>query len=87
MGVEAFRSHAGSRRHRSGGSPVESQSERRLGSDLNPIELASSKLKKLLRDGTERTVDGLWNLCGRIVDQFSNEECRNYFKHCGYRYD
>jgi transposase len=55
--------------------------------DLNPIELAFSKLKKLLRDGAERTVDALWYLCGRILDQFSNEECRNYFKHCGYRYD
>jgi len=55
--------------------------------DLNPIKLAFSKLKKLLRDGTERTVDALWNLCGRILDQFSNEECRNYFKHGGYRYD
>ena len=55
--------------------------------DLNLIELVFSKLKKLLRDGVERTVDALWNLCGRILDQFSNEECRNYFKHCGYRYD
>ena len=55
--------------------------------DLNPIELAFSKLKKLLRDGAKRTVDALWNLCGSILDQFSNEECRNYFKHCGYRYD
>ena len=56
--------------------------------DLNPIELAFSKLKKLLRDGAERTVDTLWNLCGSILDQFTNEECRNYFKfkHCGYRY-
>ena len=54
--------------------------------DLNPIELAFSKLKKLLRDGAERTVDKLWELCGRILDQFSESECRNYFKHCGYRY-
>lgn len=54
--------------------------------DLNPIELAFSKLKKLLRDGAERTVDALWNLCGKILDQFTNEECSNYFKHCGYRY-
>ena len=29
--------------------------------DLNPIELAFSKLKKLLRDGGARTVDKLWN--------------------------
>lgn len=55
--------------------------------DLNPIELAFAKLKKLLRDGAERTVDKLWDLCGRILDEFSPAECRNYFRHCGYRYD
>jgi transposase len=54
--------------------------------DLNPIELAFSKLKKLLRDGAERTVDKLWSLCGRILNAFTETECRNYFKHCGYRY-
>ncbi|MBI3865844.1 MAG: IS630 family transposase [Planctomycetia bacterium] len=53
--------------------------------DLNPIELAFSKFKKLLRDGAERTVDKLWELCGRILDQFTESECRNYFQHCGYR--
>ena len=54
--------------------------------DLNPIELAFSKVKKMLRDGAERTVDKLTNLCGRILDEFTEIECRNYFKHCGYRY-
>ena len=54
--------------------------------DLNPIELAFSKFKKLLRDGAERTVDKLWDLCGRILDLFTETECRNYLKHCGYRY-
>ena len=54
--------------------------------DLNPIELAFSKLKKLLRDGAERTIDKLWNLCGKLLDLFTKSECRNYFKHCGYRY-
>ena len=48
--------------------------------DLNPIELAFSKLKKLLRDGAERTVDKLWRLCGRILDDFKENECRNYFQ-------
>lgn len=52
--------------------------------DLNPIELAFSKLKKLLRDGAERTVDKLWELCGRALDDFTPTECLNYFKHCGY---
>ncbi len=54
--------------------------------DLNPIELAFAKLKKLFRDGAERTVDQLWDLCGRILEKFTAEECRNYFRHCGYRY-
>lgn len=54
--------------------------------DLNPIELAFSKLKKLLRDGAERTIDKLWKLCGAALDEFTEAECRNYFKHCGYRY-
>lgn len=55
--------------------------------DLNPIELAFSKLKKLLRDGAERTTEKLTKLCGKILDFFSEPECRGYFKHCGYRYD
>jgi transposase len=54
--------------------------------DLNPIELAFSKFKKLLRDGAERTVDKLSDLCGKVLDEFTEHECRNYFKHCGYRY-
>ena len=55
--------------------------------DLNPIELAFSKLKKLLRDAAKRTTEQLWNLCGTVLDQFTKSECRNYFKHCGYRYE
>ena len=54
--------------------------------DLNPIELAFSKLKKLLRDGAQRTTDKLWQLCGEVLDLFSESECRNYFRHCGCRY-
>lgn len=54
--------------------------------DLNPIELAFSKFKKLLRDGAERTTDKLWTLCGRVLDLFPETECRNYLSHCGYRY-
>lgn len=49
--------------------------------DLNPIELAFAKLKKLPRDEAERTIDKLWNLCGRILDQFTEAECRNDFRH------
>lgn len=54
--------------------------------DLNPIELAFSKFKKLLRDGAERTNEKLWRLCGTVLDLFTESECRNYITHCGYRY-
>ena len=54
--------------------------------DLNPIELAFSKFKKLLRDGAERTTDKLWKLCGTVLELFNESECRSYLCHCGYRY-
>lgn len=52
--------------------------------DFNPIENAFAKLKALLRHAAERTVDGLWNAIGRIVDLFTPAECRNYFLAAGY---
>jgi transposase len=55
--------------------------------DLNPIELAFSKFKKLLRDGGRRTVETLTELCGKVLEMFSEHECRNYLKHCGYPYN
>jgi transposase len=54
--------------------------------DFNPIELAFSKFKWLLRTAAERTVEALWNTCGQLLDRFTEHECRNYFRHCGYRY-
>lgn len=52
--------------------------------DFNPIELAFSKLKTLLRKAAERTVEELWNRIAVILDQFTPRECQNYFRHCGY---
>ena len=52
--------------------------------DLNPIELAFSKLKWLLRSAAERTVDALWSRIGQLLDAFPRPQCRNYFRHCGY---
>ena len=52
--------------------------------DLNPIELAFSKLKRLLRSTATRTVDALWNAIGRLLDQFAPGECARYLRHCGY---
>ncbi len=52
--------------------------------DFNPIEKAFSKLKAMLRKIGERTVNGLWDLIGRLVDIFQPHECANYFTSCGY---
>jgi transposase len=52
--------------------------------DLNPIEKAFSKLKALLRKAAERTVTGLWDAIGRLIDEFSSQECANYFTAAGY---
>ena len=54
--------------------------------DLNPIETVFSKFKQLVRSAGERSVESLWQTCGRLVDAFSESECRNHIRHCGYRY-
>ena len=52
--------------------------------DLNPIELAFSKLKRLLRDAGERTMEALWTTIGHLLGQLSPDECANYRRHCGF---
>jgi transposase len=52
--------------------------------DFNPIENAFAKLKAMLRKAAERTIDGLWNAIGRIIDTVTPEECTNYFAAAGY---
>jgi transposase len=52
--------------------------------DLNPIELAFAKLKTLLRKAAERTVGALWDRIGKLLDDFTAEECANYIAHDGY---
>ena len=52
--------------------------------DMNPIEMAFSKLKALLRQAPERTRDGLWRRIGELIDCFTPNECANYFAAAGY---
>ena len=52
--------------------------------DLNPIEMAFSKLKTLLRKAAARTYEALWKLVGSVCDLFPPKECQNYFKAAGY---
>ncbi|MBD0415636.1 IS630 family transposase, partial [Tianweitania sp. Rool2] len=55
--------------------------------DLNPIEMAFSKLKALLRKRAARTFDALCHAIGDICDLFDTTQCRNFFKAAGYEAD
>jgi transposase len=55
--------------------------------DLNPIEMAFSKLKAHLRKAKARTFDALWRAIGNICDIFSPIECWNFLKTAGYASD
>ncbi|WP_235942974.1 IS630 family transposase [Ochrobactrum soli] len=55
--------------------------------DLNPIEMAFSKIKTLLRKRAARSFHAISDALGEIVDLFSVTECRNYFKAAGYEAD
>ena len=54
---------------------------------LNPIEMAFSKLKTLIRKAADRTYDQLWQAVGQVCNLFSDEECYNFFKAAGYETD
>jgi transposase len=45
--------------------------------DLNPIEMAFSKLKAYLRRIKARTIDALWRAVGYICNLYSADECWN----------
>ncbi len=52
--------------------------------DLNPIEMALSKLKAFLKKTAARTVDDLWDAIAVGIDAFTPTECENYFAAAGY---
>jgi len=47
--------------------------------DFDPIEMASAKLKALLRKAAERTADRVWTVVGDLLDAFTPAACVNYF--------
>jgi transposase len=55
--------------------------------DLNPIEMAFSKLKTLIRKAAARTYQALWRKVGAVCDLFLPQECKKYFKAAGYGLD
>ncbi len=55
--------------------------------DLNPIEMAFSKLKAHLRAIAARTIDDLWKAIGNICELFTPQECSNFFTAAGYGFN
>jgi transposase len=52
--------------------------------DLNPIEQVFAKLKHLLRKAQERTVETTWQRIGKLIQNFTPDECSNYLTNAGY---
>jgi transposase len=52
--------------------------------DRNPIEKASSKLQRALRDWAARTVEEVYEALRQLISRCSPAESLNYFRHCGY---
>ena len=52
--------------------------------DLNPIELAFAKLKAHLRQRAARTLDELHSALATVLDSFSSQHCRGFFRHAQY---
>jgi transposase len=52
--------------------------------DLNPIEQVFAKLKHLMRQAAERSVEATWKRIGLLLDCFTATECANYLRNAGY---
>jgi len=53
--------------------------------DLNPIEEAFSKVKRLLRVIGARTEEALVEAIGKALDAVSVKDAKGFFTYCGYR--
>lgn len=52
--------------------------------DLNPIEMAFSKLKALLKKAAARTIEDLWAAIAEALPRIAAQDCRNFFAAAGY---
>jgi transposase len=52
--------------------------------DLNPIEMAFSKFKALLKKAAARTIDDLRTAIAQALPQLTPNDCANYFTAAGY---
>jgi transposase len=53
--------------------------------DLNPIEEAFSKIKRLLRKAESRSREALLEAIGAAISAITDQDTRGFFEHCGYR--
>lgn len=51
--------------------------------ELNPIEMACSKVKTLLRSRSRRTIDGLLEAIAVATSAISKSDASAYIRHCG----
>ena len=52
--------------------------------DFNPIEMAFSKFKALMRAAAARTLDDLCTAAKHAIERFTPTDCTNYFAAAGY---
>jgi transposase len=52
--------------------------------DFNPIEMAISKIKALLRKLARRTVGEVMQAIGEAMKSISDDDATNFIRHCGY---
>lgn len=52
--------------------------------DLNPIEMAFSKFKALLKKAAARTIEALWAAIAQALPMLTANDCRNFFAAAGY---
>ena len=52
--------------------------------DFNPIEMAISKIKTVLRKLARRSIDGLFIGIGEALESIRPTDALNYIAHCGY---
>jgi transposase len=52
--------------------------------DFNPIEMAISKIKSILRKLARRTVGALLDAIGEAIDSITAADAVGFIRHCGY---
>jgi transposase len=52
--------------------------------DLNPIEMAFSKLKAFLKKAAARTVEALWTAFAKALPKITAKDAASYFAAAGY---